>query len=45
VGELPGGYLDHLLELVAGEVIGWPGDQGGYVQPAEGGHVQPGELR
>ena len=36
--------LDHLLELVVGELIGWPGEQRGHVQSFQWCHVQPGEL-
>ena len=39
-GQKVGGCLGHLPELVWGEVGGWPGQEGGHVQPSQRGHVQ-----
>jgi hypothetical protein len=36
--------IRRLLELVLREVIGWPNDHRGYVQPFNWRHVQPGKL-
>jgi len=45
VGEKVGGCLGHLLQLVWGEVGGWPGEERGDVQPWQQGHVQAVESR
>jgi hypothetical protein len=43
VGEHRRGCGDHLLELVAGEPVGWPGQLRSHVQSFQRRHVQPWE--
>jgi hypothetical protein len=40
VGEEAGCRADHLLDLLTGKAGGWPGDEGGHVQPLMGRHVK-----